>query len=90
MTPNELRSLPGQKATEGKWGRRDLPLRYRGQLELGRILVKNLRAAVGYNVFGFRDGGLVGDGSQTDHGLYLHLGFKFDEDAFKRIADNSR
>ena len=64
--------------------------RYGIGLELGRILVKNLRAAVGYNVFGFRDGGLVGDGSQTDHGLYLHFGFKFDEDAFKRIAGNSR
>ena len=59
-------------------------------LELGRVVVKNLRAAVGYNVFGFRDGGLGGDGSATDHGLYLHFGFKFDEDAFKRIAGDTR
>jgi len=59
-------------------------------LELGRAVVKNFRAAIGYNVFGFRDGGLVGDGSQTDRGFYLHFGFKFDEDTFRQLAGDSR
>jgi uncharacterized repeat protein (TIGR01451 family) len=58
--------------------------------ELGRAVVKNFRAAIGYNIFGFRDGGLVGDGSQTDRGLYLHFGFKFDEDTFRHLAGDSR
>ena len=59
-------------------------------LELGRTVIKNMRAAIGYNVFGFRDQGLVSDGAQTDHGLYLHFGFKFSEEAFKRLAGESR
>jgi len=49
--------------------------------EVGRLLGRNLRLALGYNVFGFSDKDLAGD-EYTDHGPYLHLGFKFDEGLF--------
>lgn len=46
--------------------------------ELGRRLMRNLRVAAGYNVFGFRDQDL----RETDYtlrGAYLRIDFKFDE-----------
>jgi len=49
--------------------------------EVGRRLVKNLRLAVGYNVFGFRDDALTGVRSTT-RGPYLDIGMKFDEGLF--------
>ena len=49
--------------------------------EVGRRLVKNLRLAVGYNVFGFRDDDLTGVRSTT-RGPYLDIGMKFDEGLF--------
>jgi hypothetical protein len=52
--------------------------------ELGRTVVTNMRVAVGYNVFGFKNQDLTSDGATTDRGFYLHFGFKFSEDLFKR------
>ncbi|MGQ0646599.1 MAG: DUF7507 domain-containing protein [Gemmatimonadaceae bacterium] len=49
--------------------------------ELGVILVKNLRIAGGYNVFGFTDKDLDSFGT-TRKGAYFELGFKFDESLF--------
>jgi hypothetical protein len=51
--------------------------------ELGYLLKRNMRLAVGYNVFGFRDDDIASD-EYTDHGFYIDFGFKFDEDLFKR------
>jgi hypothetical protein len=49
--------------------------------ELGLIVMRNLRVAAGYNVFGFTDKDLNTFGT-TRKGLYLDLGFKFDESLF--------
>jgi hypothetical protein len=49
--------------------------------ELGLILIKNLRVAGGYNLFGFTDKELNTFGT-TRKGAYLELGFKFDESLF--------
>ncbi len=49
--------------------------------ELGLIVMKNLRIAGGYNIFGFTDKDLNTFGT-TRKGLYLDLGFKFDESLF--------
>jgi hypothetical protein len=51
--------------------------------EMGRRLFTNLRVAVGYNVFGFRDDDLT-DVHSTSRGLYLDLGMKVDERLFRR------
>jgi hypothetical protein len=56
--------------------------------ELGRRLATNLRLAIGYNLFGFRDDDLSGV-SATTRGLYLDIGMKFDEGLFgahRRVA----
>ncbi|MFN0182137.1 MAG: hypothetical protein ACKVZ0_25310 [Gemmatimonadales bacterium] len=63
---------------------------YGAGIEFGRTVVTNFRAAIGYNLFGFRDRTLLSEGSQTDHGLYLHFGFKFSEEAFKRLAGDAK
>ncbi|NOT34126.1 MAG: OmpA family protein [Candidatus Eisenbacteria bacterium] len=52
-------------------------------VELGAILVRNLRLGVGYNVMGFSDADL-GGGDRTDRGPYVRFGFKFDEGLFGR------
>ncbi|MCC6317393.1 MAG: DUF11 domain-containing protein, partial [Gemmatimonadaceae bacterium] len=49
--------------------------------ELGLILMKNLRVAGGYNLFGFTDRDLNSFGT-TRRGPYVELGFKFDEALF--------
>lgn len=49
--------------------------------ELGLIVMKNLRIAGGYNLFGFTDKDLNTFGT-TRKGAYLELGFKFDESLF--------
>ncbi len=55
--------------------------------ELGLIVMKNLRVAGGYNLFGFTDRDLNSFGT-TRKGAYIELGFKFDESLFG-IGDNS-
>ncbi|HEY3215105.1 MAG TPA: hypothetical protein VGK93_01295, partial [Candidatus Eisenbacteria bacterium] len=50
--------------------------------ELGFTPIKNLRVAGGYNLFGYADGDLTG-GSRSEHGAYLDVGFKLDEDVFR-------
>ncbi|MGH7526622.1 MAG: hypothetical protein ACREMX_07945 [Gemmatimonadales bacterium] len=55
--------------------------RYGLGIEGGRLLTRNLRLAAGYNLFGFSDRDLTSAG-YTSHGLYLDLGFKFDEALF--------
>jgi len=49
--------------------------------EIGRVLVQNLRVAVGYNILGFSDNELSGS-NYTTRGLYMDMSFKFDESAF--------
>jgi hypothetical protein len=46
-------------------------------------MIRNLRIAVGYNVFGFHEN-YITTASRTDRGLYLHLGYKFSEDLFRK------
>ena len=59
-------------------------------VEAGRRLMRNLRLAAGYNLFGFTDRDLVSSG-YTSHGVYIDLGFKFDEGSFYEfIAGSSR
>ncbi len=54
--------------------------------EVGFIVKRNLRIAVGYNVTGFRDRDL--DDGYTNQGLFVNLRLKFDETLFKRKEDN--
>lgn len=49
--------------------------------EVGLLVMKNLRIAGGYNLFGFTDKDLNSFGT-TRKGAYLELGFKFDESLF--------
>ena len=51
--------------------------------ELGFNFMANLRTGIGYNVVGFRDRDLQGD-TPTDHGLFLSVRLKFDENLFGR------
>jgi len=62
---------------------------YGAGIEVGRVLARNLRAAVGYNVLGFSDKELSGS-SYTTRGPYVDLSFKFDESAFGWLAGPSR
>jgi hypothetical protein len=48
---------------------------------IGRTLRTDLRMALGYNLFGFRDRDLTGE-NYTDQGVYLRFGLKFDESLF--------
>ncbi|MEO5618706.1 MAG: hypothetical protein ABIS67_13145, partial [Candidatus Eisenbacteria bacterium] len=50
-------------------------------VELGQTVATNLRIAAGYNLLGYKDDDLTGR-ERTDHGAYLNLRFKFDEDLF--------
>ncbi|MBI3791688.1 MAG: DUF11 domain-containing protein [Gemmatimonadetes bacterium] len=54
-------------------------------LEVGRIVLTNLRLAAGYNMFGYRDRDLSAFG-YTMKGAYLDFAFKFDETLFGRGA----
>jgi uncharacterized repeat protein (TIGR01451 family) len=54
---------------------------YGAGLEIGRTLRTDLRMALGYNLFGFRDRDLTGE-NYTDQGVYLRFGLKFDESLF--------
>jgi hypothetical protein len=49
---------------------------YGAGVELGVLLMRDLRVAGGYNVFGFRGDDLLGV-DHTDKGPYLDLGLKF-------------
>lgn len=49
--------------------------------EVGVVVLKNMRLAGGYNLFGFTDKDLNSFGT-TRKGPYLELGFKFDESLF--------
>ena len=46
--------------------------------EVGIVLMRNLRVAAGYNLFGFTDRDFASLG-YTQRGPYLEFGFKFDE-----------
>ena len=50
--------------------------------EVGFAPLKNLRLATGYNLLGYADGDLTG-GSRSEHGVYLDVGFKLNEDVFR-------
>ncbi|MGH7645885.1 MAG: hypothetical protein ACREMR_09900, partial [Gemmatimonadales bacterium] len=54
-------------------------------VEVGRRVARNLRIALGFNLFGFRDADLTGVNA-TQQGLYIDLGWKFDESLFGRRA----
>jgi uncharacterized repeat protein (TIGR01451 family) len=55
--------------------------------EIGFTPLRNLRLAGGYNLLGYKDGDLNG-GSRSEHGLYLDVGFKLDEDVFRFLNPN--
>jgi len=57
--------------------------RYGLGAEVGRRIIDDLRLAVGYNVFGFRDRDLR-ETEYTMKGLYLRFDYKFDEATFSR------
>ena len=52
--------------------------------EFGWVFAGNMRAALGYNVWGFHDNDLTSAG-YTNRGLYLDLSYKFDETLFAPI-----
>ncbi len=52
--------------------------RYGVGAEVGAVLMRNLRLAVGYNLFGFTDRDFESLG-YTQRGPYVEFGFKFDE-----------
>jgi len=53
--------------------------------EVGRVIIKNLRAAVGYNILGFSDSELAAS-NYTTRGFYIDMSFKFDESALGWLA----
>ena len=55
--------------------------RYGTGVEAGYLFQENLRLALGYNAFGFRDDEMAELGN-FDRGVYFGLGYKFDEDIF--------
>ena len=57
--------------------------------EVGLRVRDNLRLATGYNLFGFRDEGFSSE-DNSDHGFYVHFGFKFDEALFGLRAAQAR
>ncbi len=56
-------------------------------MEVGYMLTSNLWLSAGYNFFGFKGDELSG-GDYTNHGAFLRMRFKFDEDLF--AAKNSK
>lgn len=57
---------------------------YGAGAEVGRIVAKNLRLAVGYNVFGYREQDMTAS-EFTDHGVYVNMSYKFDERSILRL-----
>ena len=57
--------------------------RYGAGAEIGRLVATNLRLAVGYNLFGYREKDLDAFG-YTSRGAYVEFAFKFDETLFGR------
>jgi len=53
--------------------------------EVGFIVAKNLRLAVGYNFLGYRDKDL-NSAEFTGHGVYLTLHYKFDEQEIYKVT----
>jgi uncharacterized repeat protein (TIGR01451 family) len=56
---------------------------------IGYLVWKNLWVSVGYNVAGFEAPDLSGE-TYTQHGIYLHLNFKFDESLLGGVPLASR
>ena len=56
---------------------------YGAGVEVGRLIATNLRLAVGYNLFGYREKDLDSFG-YTSRGAYFEFAFKFDETLFGR------
>jgi hypothetical protein len=56
--------------------------------EVGFLAARNLRLAAGFNLFGYADADLDG-GSRSDRGLYLDVGFKFDEEALRFLESSA-
>jgi uncharacterized repeat protein (TIGR01451 family) len=69
--------LIGSIIGDASFGQRDYGL----GTELGIVVMKNLRIATGYNLFGFTDKDFASLG-YTRRGPYLEFGFKFDESLF--------
>ena len=57
--------------------------------ELGFIARRNLRIAVGYNVFGFEDRDLT-ESNYTQQGAYVGMSYKFDERLFKGLMPDQQ
>ncbi len=71
--------LIGSVLGDGKFVER----RYGMGVELGAVVMRNLRLAGGWNVFGFTDRDFDSLG-YTQRGPYVEFGFKFDEDLFRK------
>ncbi|GAB5409218.1 MAG: hypothetical protein BalsKO_15830 [Balneolaceae bacterium] len=53
-------------------------------LEVGFLMARNLRLAVGYNIFGYEDEDLA-DNSYSRQGVYAGFSYKFDEQLFDNL-----
>jgi hypothetical protein len=51
------------------------------------MVMENLWASAGYNLFGYRDDDLT-SGEYTNKGAFVRLRYKFDEDLFGPAARN--
>jgi hypothetical protein len=71
--------LIGSVLGDGKFTER----RYGMGVELGAVVMRNLRLAGGWNIFGFADRDFDSLG-YTQRGPYLEFGFKFDEELFRK------
>ena len=73
----------GSVMGSGSFGQR----RYGAGGELGVVVMRNMRLATGYNLFGFTDRDFQSLG-YTQRGVYVDIGFKFDEALFSRSRQN--
>jgi uncharacterized repeat protein (TIGR01451 family) len=72
----------GSVLGDGGFGER----RYGAGGELGLVVMRNLRLAAGYNLFGFTDRDFESLG-YTQRGPYIEFGFKFDESLFSKTKE---
>lgn len=70
--------------TDAGFGSKD----YGAGLEVGYVVKRNLRLAVGFNVFGFEDRDLAAS-NYTRKGIYLGFSYKFDERLFRGLTPDA-
>ncbi|TYP93829.1 conserved repeat domain-containing protein [Fodinibius salinus] len=70
--------------TDAGFGSKD----YGAGFEVGYVVKRNLRLAVGFNVFGFNDRDLAAS-NYTRKGVYLGFSYKFDERLFRGLTPDA-